>query len=90
MSTKQSLTPTKSKRTTFTGNSEGTMARNQYRHDRTIIKFKRNGCHIGYCGSIHEDDQAKGNNDEHFIRRDHKNLQRQDMETTWSTKDDSQ
>ena len=56
MSTKQSATLKKGRRTTSIGDSRGTMARHQYRYDRAITEVKQNGCHSGNHGSIHKDD----------------------------------
>ena len=66
------------------------MVRNQYRHHRTFTKIEWNGCNHGHCGLIHKDDQTKGNDNKHIIRRNCKDLQRQNMEAIWSTQEDSQ
>jgi len=41
------------------------------------------------ASGIHQDNQAKDDNDEYFLRRNYKNLLEQNMENTWSTKEDS-
>ena len=66
------------------------MARDQYQHHRTLTKIKWNGCNSDHCGQIHKDDQTKDNNNKHIIRRNCKDLQRQNIEAAWSTQEDSQ
>ena len=80
MPTEQSSTPKEGRRTTSIGDSERTMARDQYQHHRTLTKIKWNGRNCDHCGLIHEDDQTEGNNNEHIIGRNCKDLQRQNME----------
>jgi len=48
------------------------------------------GCDSGHCRPVHEDDLTKGDNNEHIIRRNCQNLQRQHLEITWNTKENSQ
>ena len=90
MPTEQSPTPKEGRRITSIRDSERTIARDQYRHHRTLTKIEWNGRNSGHCGPIHEDDQTKGNNNKHIIGRNCKNLQRQNMETVWSIQEDSQ
>ena len=63
------------------------MARDQHRHHRTLTKIEWNGCNSGHCKPIYKDNQTKDNNNEHIIRRNRKNLQRQNLETTWNTQE---
>ena len=90
MPTEQSSIPKEGRRITSIWDSERTMARDQYWHHRTLIKIEWNGRNSGHCGLIHEDDQTKGNNNEHIIGRNCKDLQKQNMKAAWSTQEDSQ
>ena len=76
VSTEQGATSEKSRQTPPIGDSRRTMARHQYRHDRSIAKIERNGCHTSNCGSFHKNDQIKGDNDKFIIRRSCQDLQR--------------
>ena len=84
MPTKQSSTPKEGRRITSTGNSARPMARNQYRHYWTLTQIEWNRYYSGHYGLIHKDDLTKGYNDKYIIGRNHKNLQGQYMEVTWS------
>ena len=66
------------------------MAGNQYQHHRTFTKIEWDGHNSGHCRLIHEDDQTKGNNNKYIIGRNCKDLQGQNMETTWYIQEDSQ
>ena len=90
MPIEQSSTPKEDRRTTSIRDSERTMARNQYQHYRTFTKIEWNECNSGHCRLVYEDDQTKGNNNEYIIRRNCKDLQRQNIEVTWNTQKDSQ
>ena len=74
MLTEQSSTPKEGRRTTPIGDSKRTMARNQYRHHRTITKVKWNGHYSGHCQLIYKDNSAKSNNDKYLTGRNSKNL----------------
>ena len=87
MSTEQSSTPKEGKRTTSIGNSRRTMAGDQHRYHRTPTKIKWNGRNSGHCRPIYKDDQTKGNSNECIIGRDHQNLHRRNLETTWNTQE---
>ena len=49
VSTEQGSTPKEGRRTLSTGNTSGTMARNQHRHYQTITKVKQDGYDSGHC-----------------------------------------
>ena len=66
------------------------MAGDQHRHHRALTKIKWNGCYSGHHRLIHKDDLTKDNNNKYIIGRNYKNLQGRYIETTWSTKKDSQ
>ena len=74
MPTEQSTTSKESGRITPIGNITRTLAGNQYRYHWSTTKVEQKRCYYSYHGQIHQDDQAKSNNNKHFLRRNCKNL----------------
>ena len=66
------------------------MKENQYRRYQTITKVKWTRYNSGHCGLIYKDDLTQDNNNKYIIRRDYKDLLRQNMEITWNSKSYSQ
>ena len=56
MPIEQGVTYEESWRTTSIGNSRRIMARDQYQHNWTTLKIKRQGHNCGYSGLIYQDD----------------------------------
>ena len=90
MLAKQSITYEESRKTISLENNRRTMERNQHQRYWPITKVRWKEHYCSYCGLIYKNDSTQSNDNKCIIRRNCKDLLRQNMEIAWNLKNYSQ